>query len=151
MPTVYRIGATVSTGVDLTDATRYRVPAESYRSHVEYDEAFIPMVGGDPVLARFRPWNRPWDWLIRVTRSAGHQERLTDFAAIQTQITAAINFKLGVTATPIFLWEQFGNQSAVVQYLIYKGYLDEEERIGGGASLHIVGHLHLETRPTPGT
>ena len=146
MPEVYRIGATVGGGVNLRDATRYRNPSATWRGGTERDSVRVSMIGGPPVLVRHQETHKTWDWIVRVVRTTGHQERLDDFAAIVTQLDLAIDFSLGVTSTPIYLWEQWGNQTAVRQYLIIRGWLDEEERIPGGANLHLVGHLHLDTR-----
>lgn len=146
MPNNYRIGATNSTGVNLLDATRYRNPAETWRGGTEHDSIMVPMIGGPPVLVRHQDTHKPWDWTVWCIRAAGHQERLDDFAAIETQLQNAINFSLGDSATPIYLWENWGNQSSQRQYLIIRGWLVEEEREGGGANLRIRGHLHLDTR-----
>lgn len=146
MPNNYRIGATSSTGVNLLDATRYRNPADSWRGDTAHDSIMVPMIGGPPVLVRHQDTHKTWDWMVRCRRTTGHQERLDDFDAIGTQLQAAIDFSLGDSATPIYLWENWGNQTAVRQYLIIRGWLVEEERMAGGANLHLIGRLHLDTR-----
>lgn len=146
MPTNFRIGATVSTGVALNDATIYKSPARDFRATTEHDSIMVPMIGGPPVLVRHADTSKTWDWTVHCRRSTGHQARLDDFAAIETQLGLAIDFNLGDTATPIYLWEQYGNQTTVRQYLIIRGWMVEEQRLPNGVNFDIIGHLHLETR-----
>jgi len=144
VPDICRIGPTSSTGVNLIDLTRYRFPADRYSLSPQITETMNPAnCGGTPILSRYNV-----DWLTRTFDieciRSGYQNKLTDLAAIQTQINNAIAYTLSNSGSQIFFFEQYDDQATVLSYPILKGHCFEEKRTGGGIRLRVTAHIVID-------
>jgi hypothetical protein len=139
LPDILRLGPS-GMGVNLLDTAHYltsRLKQKAKRTRIVQE-----LVGDDNVvLSRENFNNRDRSYDVSCIAS-GYQAKLTDYAAIETQLEAARAYSQAETVVPIYLQEQFSNQTTRADHLVIVGDFDEEERPDFVTS-HKTGILHL--------
>jgi hypothetical protein len=125
VPDILRLGPSGS-GVNLLDTATYAT--RDLKQKPKRTKTIVELIGDDNVILSQSNFNYiPRSYVVSVV-CAGYQAKLTAFTAVETQLAAAEAFSMQMTATPIYLQEQFSNQTARLDYLVVSGEFDEEER-----------------------